>query len=73
MCLCVFNVFAMCLNVNTLLSNRDAEGPVWKQPMRSYTSFTLCHAKTYGRSDTENSVLELWMYLNSMQFIWHQR
>lgn len=60
----------MCLCVKALLSNRmHAEGPVWKQPMQSYASFSLCHAKTYGRSDIEDTVLELRGYSSSMQFI----
>ena len=60
----------MCLYVKALLSNRrHAEGPVWKQPRQSYASFSLCHAKTYGGSDTEDTVLELRGYSSSMQFI----
>lgn len=47
------------------------KNPVWKQPMQNYASFSLCHGKTYGRSDIEDTVLELRGYSNSMQFIWH--
>lgn len=56
--------------VETLLSNRrHADDPVRMRPMQSHASFSLCHAETYGRSDTEDTALELLGYSNSMQFI----
>lgn len=54
MCLClrVLNVFACTLACenSAVKKGERLKGPVWKQPMQSYATFSLSHAKTCGRS-----------------------
>lgn len=63
MCLCVPNVFAC----EGSTARKETCGRARVEA--THASFRLCHAKTYGRSDIEDTVSELWGYSNSMQFI----
>ena len=67
LCPCVLGVFAC--EGSRCQTGGALKVPVWKQPYEGHASFSHCHAKTQGRSDTEDTVLELCGDLESMQFI----